>query len=264
MSKPTRPPEPDGVKPFDPPPPGGARARRFAMGWPGAVRREIGRMPYLYSFIIVAHVSALMMAFERDWILRLRFSIDREWREFFNAVGHLGKPEQYIAVCLAAIAIHRAAGKFGLWPHLHGRLRRFARAGVYVAASILAGGVVLNLAKFVIGRWRPRALFADGAYGFEMFNTDFGMNSFPSGHSQMAFSLAAALCFVYPRFAWAYLSLAAFIALSRLGATVHFPADVLMGSYIGVCSALLIKKHVFDKRGVEVRVRFRDNSRNGG
>jgi len=114
---------------------------------------------------------------------------------------------------------------------------------------------VLNLAKFVIGRLRPRALFNEGEYGFQMFNTDFGMNAFPSGHSQMAFSLAIALWFIYPKLRWLYVSLAAFVACSRFLGTVHFPSDVIMGSFVGIVAAILVKRHIFDARGIEVRVR---------
>ncbi len=251
--------------PFVPPPPDTWVARlglpRVMAMVPGAraIWAELKSRPYLYSFIITAHISAVMILFERDWIVAIHAWVGDEWRGFFNDVGRYGKPEQYFAVCLLLIVLHFTAQKFDLWPGWRARLERFSNAGAYVIASIISGGIVLNLAKFVLGRQRPRALFNDGIYEFRMFNTDFGMNAFPSGHSQMAFSLFVALCFVYPRLAWAWLSLASFIAMSRALSTVHFPSDVLMGSYVGICSALLIKAYVFDKRAIDVRVRFRQD-----
>jgi len=53
--------------------------------------------------------------------------------------------------------------------------------------------LLVNLLKYLIGRIRPRHLFEQGLYGFSPLNTQWGMNSFPSGHSQAIFAAMAKL-----------------------------------------------------------------------
>jgi membrane-associated phospholipid phosphatase len=61
--------------------------------------------------------------------------------------------------------------------------------------------------------------------------------SFPSGHATTAFATAAVLeRHLGYRAAWPTMTLAAYVAMSRLHDNVHFLSDVVFGSALGVAS----------------------------
>lgn len=73
---------------------------------------------------------------------------------------------------------------------------------------------------------------------------DLHNNSFPSGHTSEAFSMATSLSMKYPKWyvivpAFAY---AGYTGYSRLYLGVHYPTDVLAGAIVGSGSAWLTCK----------------------
>ncbi|MEQ9170034.1 MAG: phosphatase PAP2 family protein [Rhodospirillales bacterium] len=205
------------------------------------------------GFLAAAVVSALCMVFVDAAAARFfRDVFDAGQRRFFgHAVGALGKPEVYFAIAALTAAVcwilrrRMAEGSE--------RLRRAMHGALFVIFSIASAGVLVNLLKFVIGRMRPRELLENGLYGFVPFNTDFGMNSYPSGHSQMVWSLAVSLFLIFPRLWPLLFTFAAAVAASRFLASVHFVSDVVMGSYIGAVVPLLLKHYLYDRRGIALR-----------
>jgi membrane-associated phospholipid phosphatase len=107
-------------------------------------------------------------------------------------------------------------------------LRRPLLAVAVLAAeeiSSVADGVLKN----AIGRERP-PLADPRVHALIPLPHD---PSMPSGHAMMAFAGAALLTLVAPRFGWAFVALAAAIAVSRVYLGVHFPSDVVVGAAIG-------------------------------
>ncbi len=68
--------------------------------------------------------------------------------------------------------------------------------------------------------------------------------SFPSGHTLIAFSLAALLAILDKKRRYIYYSTALLIGVSRIYLQCHFFFDVLAGAIIGVLIGLLIPKIV--------------------
>lgn len=169
-------------------------------------------------------------------------------------MGRFGQPEFYLGSALLIAAVCYFKGRKETEAATRERLAQYKTSALFVVFSILSAGAVVNIAKFILGRERPRGLFRDGTYGFEMFNFDFGMNSFPSGHSQMVFSLAIALWIIYPRYRVAYFLFAAAIAASRFLGSVHYISDVVMGTYVGIVVPLLLKSHFYDRKGIGLRL----------
>lgn len=205
------------------------------------------------GFIAAAVLSGLAMAFLDEAAARyFRETFNADERRFFgHTVGALGKPEFYFAAAALVAGICWALRR-----RLNdgsARLRRMMHGALFVIFSIAAAGVLVNVLKFIIGRMRPRELLENGVSGFIPFNTDFGMNSFPSGHSQMVWSLAVSLLLIFPRLWPVLFAFATAVAASRFLASVHFVSDVVMGSYLGAVVPLLLKHYVYDRRGIGLR-----------
>jgi membrane-associated phospholipid phosphatase len=98
------------------------------------------------------------------------------------------------------------------------------------AASFISAGLITSSLKVIAGRSRPDE--GDGTYRFQPFG---GHNSFPSGHTTQAFSLASVIAGHYDE--WWIDSLAYGIAggvgLARIEQEAHFPSDVVAGAIIG-------------------------------
>lgn len=117
------------------------------------------------------------------------------------------------------------------------RREKFWPEFMLAIAIIAVGGIVVNVLKDIVGRSRPPALF-----GAEVntFSEIFYKGSFPSGHSQIAFSVATYLTSRIKKYWWAFFLFAFFIAFSRIYNGVHFPSDVVAGGFIGCCVALIM------------------------
>ena len=100
---------------------------------------------------------------------------------------------------------------------------------------------MLLLAKFVIGRFRPRYLLRDDTYGFLPFNMDFTALSYPSGHTQVIFCVATVATVLWPVFHVPAFVVAVIPGLSRVMVSAHYLADVVMGAYVGIVITLIVK-----------------------
>ena len=100
------------------------------------------------------------------------------------------------------------------------------------------GGLVVLLLKRGVARARPELYFEKGIYGMgEAFSRAQLFNSFPSSHTYAAFSVAVVLGILAPRWRWAFLSLAALVAVSRLVNLDHYLSDVMTAAGIAFAVA---------------------------
>jgi membrane-associated phospholipid phosphatase len=106
---------------------------------------------------------------------------------------------------------------------------------------IFVGGVLVHIIKDIVGRVRPLSLFAGRVTVFRelLYN-----GSFPSGHSQIAFSVATYLTSRFRKYGWLFFLVATLVALSRVYIGVHFPVDIIAGAVIGTVTTALILKFV--------------------
>lgn len=122
---------------------------------------------------------------------------------------------------------------------------------LFLVIAISASGLMNTLIKWIAGRNRPINLFNHGLFGFDFFEVGYELNSFPSGHALIPFSLAAALSILFPRFGFLAFVPAAAIALSRVAITAHYLSDVIAGAVIGVVCTLMVK-YYFDRFKIEL------------
>lgn len=143
-----------------------------------------------------------------------------------SAFRHMGQPEVFVTAGLGTIGV-------GLLTH-NGRV---ARAGGRITASVLLAGAATTGLKYLVGRERPSS--TENAYVFHPFS---GSESFPSGHTTVAFALAASASDEIGR-TWATVPLytaAGLCAWSRIYQNAHWFSDVLAGAAVGITSAKLV------------------------
>lgn len=128
----------------------------------------------------------------------------------------------------------------------------YANRSLFVFVSVAFSGILVDVVKWVAGRYRPVMLFDQGLYGFSFFRTGYEWTSFASGHAATAFSVAVALCVLYPNGRLFFLPAAIVVAASRILLTSHFLSDVIFGAYIGAVGVYLLKEF-FDHKGWMLR-----------
>lgn len=115
------------------------------------------------------------------------------------------------------------------------RHRTVARAGarMLVAHGIATG--VKSVIKHTVDRTRPSRALKDGkaSVGSGRGSDDTDFNSFPSGHTAGAVSVAQAVAHTVPALALPARSAAFAIAAVQLPRGAHYPSDVTVGAMIG-------------------------------
>ena len=138
----------------------------------------------------------------------------------------MGQPEVYGVVGLGTIAVGIIGGN-----------PRVRRAGERISAGLLTAAFVSSVLKGVVGRQRPTA--SNDAYSFKPFSSQ---DSWPSGHTTVAFALAASVAdeLHSTPVTVALYSSAALTGWSRMNDNKHWLSDVVMGALVGVTSAKLM------------------------
>ncbi|MEI8048439.1 MAG: phosphatase PAP2 family protein [Bacteroidota bacterium] len=122
---------------------------------------------------------------------------------------------------------------------LGGRLakdNRLAGTSLTAAKALVVSSVCANIVKQLTHRHRPYQDEIPDHANWDGPFSDFEYNSFPSGHSTAAFSMATVFAMEYSETIWipvlAY-TLATGTAVSRLYDNKHWASDVVIGSALG-------------------------------
>ena len=191
------------------------RMTRFGM------KRAIGAAA-IAGACLVAAVWIYADAPATAWSERINSNEVEGWIRIANRFGGGMNPVMIIVFfALAGIAYAR---------------RQWVGYAVRMTIAGAAGGVIVQLVKFVVGRTRPELWLGP------FHHARASASSFPSGHTVGAFALAGVLIFSAEsktlRVVAALLAFA--VALSRLLAFRHWMSDVTASAAIGlVCAATL-------------------------
>lgn len=163
------------------------------------------------------------------------------------------KPLDYTATILTCTTILTPALLFTT------EKKEWLTIGTMYAESLMLSWGIKEMMKNCISRYRPYMYFSD----FPADKVEDGdyMQSFPSGHTTLAFTGAAFTTFVFcsyfpdspwtiPVIAGSY-TLAAASAALRIASGSHYMTDVLTGAAIGTVSGLLVPllhTYVFQRR----------------
>jgi membrane-associated phospholipid phosphatase len=98
--------------------------------------------------------------------------------------------------------------------------------------TLAISNVVVEILKHLIGRPRPGVIGAGGLLLGPSWES--GYDSFPSGHTNSAFVMAAILSNLYPSWRRIWTIMAALVGFTRMYLDVHFVSDVLAGAFLGL------------------------------
>lgn len=160
--------------------------------------------------------------------------LSKEWRPLFKLGTVLIFPPLHLALWVGAFLLMRLKKHPLCLP-------------LFEIATVQCIGVaVVRLSKVLIGRARPDLFLKKGIYGFYGLEWNHHFHSFPSGHTMAAFTLAASLSLILPRYRYLCFGCAALLSLSRPLLLGHFLSDVIGTAVISYLIANLV--HQFMKK----------------
>jgi membrane-associated phospholipid phosphatase len=160
-----------------------------------------------------------------------------------EGVTQLGRSEYYLfPLGGAVLVLGLASGVSKDWRH---RVRARAWAWVlgFVWLSVALSGLVNDVIKLIAGRPRPNFAAASSA----PFTFGYEYQSFPSGHTAVAFALALSLALLWPRWRWPLLIFALAVAASRVLLSVHYLADVAGGALVAWLTVIWLSGYLADR-----------------
>lgn len=128
---------------------------------------------------------------------------------FFNLITYIGSSVFWILLIVL------------LW------LKNKKKISLHLLYAFILDTASILLLKFVFLRQRP----------FEVFDLGIDIEigpSFPSGHTERAFSGAFVLSNYYKKYRILFYSLSILVAFSRVYIGLHFPLDILIGAINGI------------------------------
>lgn len=113
----------------------------------------------------------------------------------------------------------------------------------FAFAAIALPGLVVTIAKRLIGRARPSVGGHADPFLYLPFSWTPDHASLPSGHATNVFAALIAFGLLWPRLRGAMLAYALVIGMSRVIVLAHYPSDVLAGALVGSVGALLVRDY---------------------
>ncbi|HVS24591.1 MAG TPA: phosphatase PAP2 family protein [Gammaproteobacteria bacterium] len=186
------------------------------------------------SALVVGSI-ALLDEPARDYLDRHRSDTTQKIADVFEPFG-----AEYALGTLAGFAL---VGALGDAP----RARAAALDGT--VSTLITSGMIVPVLKYATGRSRPNT--GQGATDFNPFN---GGESFPSGHTAEAFTIAASIAENYDA-VWVKslsYSVAGLVGYARMEHDAHWLSDVTAGAFIGVGVVHLVSRLNRDRRSGEL------------
>jgi membrane-associated phospholipid phosphatase len=198
---------------------------------------------WIAAFVLI-FCAVLVTVSYNYWDIPLAYYCKELSRSVLNiaeTVTITGESKWYYILFVPAYIVFRFVLKNKLW----------SMRILFLFISISASGLLNMLIKWLAGRHRPINLFNSGLFGFDYFRIIYESTSFPSGHSVTAFTLAAAISILFPRWSIPAFAAAVAIGMSRIMITSHYLSDVIVGAAVGILGTLAVK-YVFDRLNIEL------------
>jgi len=159
----------------------------------------------------------------------------------FRYITSLGKSTWYLIISMIMFITSRYVYKSYL----------VASKSIFIFLTIAVSGIINDIVKYCLGRYRPNALFYDHLYGFDFLEHSYSMTSFPSGHANTITAVMLAAYFLIPKYRWLYIVIAVSVIASRVVLCEHYLSDVVFGSYLAMLTTVYLKS-VFVRRNIGI------------
>ena len=169
---------------------------------------------------------------------------------FFDTVQRFGLGYPWLILAALAFVLLRWGGELKRFRPRAAAMRANAFIPGFIFVAVFSAGLAVDVLKILVGRTRPKLLFADGTYDVTWFGLRADHWSFPSGHAATAAALMTALWCLWPRPLWLYVAGAALVAASRVITGQHFLSDVIAGAAIGIIVTRAIAAWMLRQRDI--------------
>jgi membrane-associated phospholipid phosphatase len=167
--------------------------------------------------------------------------IDRPLSEFMNGIDprihavaeHVtwfGRSTSYLVGLAIVFTGLLLTARFAGLARWRAPLRRWAAMAAFLWLSVALPGLAGDVVKLLVGRSRPTV----ESGGLAPFTFDYAYQSFPSGHTAVAFGLAFAVGLLWPRWRWPMLLFAVAVGASRIVLRAHYLGDVVGGALVAL------------------------------
>lgn len=144
----------------------------------------------------------------------------------------------FVMAAVAFFVVITFFPKFREYRRRHLELFLFAVLSAFVARFIIT-----ELIRFFYHRSRPfEILEGVRVLQHQLIGSSVGVGAFPSGHAALAFAVATAVSFYYPKTSILFFLAALSIGVGRIAAGVHWPSDILEGAFVGIVTAIILNK----------------------
>ena len=191
-----------------------------------------------YEYLIIGIFFIILSYFfvDKEVALFFHYNIVNSTKNLIEIVTTLGQAEYFLIPSFVLFIFFYKKDKF------------IKKGSLFIFYSVALSGILVNIIKFIVARYRPPAFFESGLYGFKGFDFGFLVNSFPSGHTTTAFSGFIGLAFLFPKYKYFFLFFAIIIGISRILLAVHYVSDVIAGAILGTLTTYFLYKKMFKEK----------------
>ena len=145
----------------------------------------------------------------------------------------------FVVLCVFYVRKFLHSKEKNFFGNIYGRIKNSYTFMVF--ASVFLASFVGIILKVLIGRARPVFYEALNMTGFYPFARDWAFHSMPSGHTMASFAGLVMVGMLVPRAKWFTWTLAIIIGVSRVCVGAHWPSDVILGAFIGMIAADIVR-----------------------
>ena len=136
----------------------------------------------------------------------------------------------------------------GIWAYLRNLFANMRTNNAFlIFCSVLSAGVIVKVLKCCIGRARPVFFEALDMTGFFPPSLEWAFNSMPSGHTTVSFAGLVMIGMLAPKYKPLTWTLAIIVGASRIFIGAHWMSDVILGAFIGMVIADIVKWFLMKK-----------------
>jgi membrane-associated phospholipid phosphatase len=193
----------------------------------------------------VAAAALLAVAVIDRPLSALMSGIDPQIHAIAEHVTWFGRSTSYLVVFAIVFAGLLLTARFVELADRRTALRRWAAMAAFLWLAVALSGLANDVVKLLVGRARPMV----EADGLAPFTFSYDYQSFPSGHTAVAFALAFAVWQLWPRWRWPMLAFAVSVGASRIVLRAHYLGDVIGGALVALLVVELLAG-LFARRGL--------------